>query len=173
LIKALKSLKLINSLKAKYLRDGMINVLVKTKNKFPYSSIIDVGFGISQFLPILVADIQLPNDSTLIVSQPEIHLHPSAQSLYGMYITKKIKETNKNYIIETHSEYFLNRLRLEIVKGNLKPSDISIYFFDDSKEDIIKYEIVFTEKGSIKNAPKNFFKTYMIDVLDIAKHSIK
>mgnify|MGYP002350516010 FL=1 len=88
LTRILKSMQLVYSIKSKRLDNGRFDILVKTKRNRPYSPIIDVGFGISQFLPIIVADLQLQKESTLIVSQPEIHLHPSAQSKYGEYIVK-------------------------------------------------------------------------------------
>ncbi len=171
IISILKKLKLIHSLKTQQLKGGRFEVNVKTKYKGVWASLADVGFGISQFLPVIAADLQLANDSTLILAQPEIHLHPSIQASLADYFVNQIKETKKQYIIETHSEYLLNRFRLDIVKGKLDPADISVYYFEPSPDGSITYRIEFTKDGRIKNAPKGFFDTYMIDAMDIALYA--
>jgi len=171
LISILKKLELINSLKTQQLKGGRFEVNVRTKSKGVWASLADVGFGISQFLPVIVADLQLSDDSTLILAQPEIHLHPSIQASLADYFVNQIKETGKQYIIETHSEYLLNRFRLDIVKGKLDPADISVYYFEPSPDGSITYRIEFTKDGQIKNAPKGFFDTYMIDAMDIALYA--
>ncbi|NJL58428.1 MAG: DUF3696 domain-containing protein [Desulfobacteraceae bacterium] len=171
LISILKKLELTHSLKTRQLNGGRFELNVKTKSKSIWASLADVGFGISQFLPVIVADLQLANNSTLLLAQPEIHLHPSIQASLADYFVNQIKEIGKQYIIETHSEYLLNRLRLDIVKGILDPADISVYYFEPSPDGSITYRIEFTKDGQIKNAPKGFFDTYMIDTMDIALHA--
>ena len=128
--------------------------------------------GISQFLPILVADYQLSDNSTLCVSEPEIHLHPSIQSNIGAYLMRQVKKTEKNYVIETHSEYLLNRIRLGIVKGEIDAKDVAVYFMENNNNDTDVHRITFNKKGQILNAPDNFFKTYMIDVMQIAMAAV-
>jgi predicted ATPase len=168
----MKRLSLFSEIKTNRLSGGRYEMLVKTKPKGTYTSLSDVGFGVSQFLPIIVADIQLGDDSNLIVAQPEIHLHPNVQALFGDYIVDQMRDCNKNYILETHSEYLLNRLRLLITNGKLEEQDISVYFIDDEK-DLNLYKLEFKRNGQILNAPENFFKTYMMDVMDIALNAVK
>lgn len=168
LLKILKDLQLLDSIKSKRLDGGRYEIAVKVKKNGVDTSLSDVGFGVSQFLPIIVADLQLPQSSTLFVAQPEIHLHPSVQSSFGDYLTKQIKENSKNYVIETHSEYLLNRIRLAIVKGEISEDDVKVIFVDNQSVDSIIHKISFTKKGQILNAPDNFFKTYMMDVMEIA-----
>jgi predicted ATPase len=165
----LKDLKILYDIKPHRLSGGRFEIKVKVKSKSKWESLADVGFGISQFLPIIVADLQLSDDSTLIMSQPEIHLHPSVQANLGDYLVKQVNERNKNYIVETHSEYLLNRMRLLIVKGEIEPEDVAVYYFENSvKDGSIAHRIEFTKDGQILNAPKGFFETYMIDTMDIA-----
>ncbi len=167
----LKDTNLLNAIKTRKLRGGRFELRVKVKNKGIWASLADVGFGISQFLPIIVADLQLSDDSILLLAQPEIHLHPSVQATLADYFVKQVKETNKQYIIETHSEYLLNRIRLAIVKGEIAPTDVSVYYFENSLDGSITYPIEFRKNGQIVNAPQGFFETYMMDVLDIALHA--
>jgi predicted ATPase len=169
LVTILKDLKILYDVKTHKLSGGRFEIKVKVKSRSKWESLADVGFGISQFLPIIVADLQLSDDSTLIMSQPEIHLHPSVQANLGNYLVKQVKDRNKNYIVETHSEYLLNRMRLLIVKGEIQPEDVAVYYFENSiKNGSIAHRIEFTKDGQILNAPKGFFETYMIDTMDIA-----
>jgi predicted ATPase len=169
LVYILKDLKILHDVKPHRLSGGRFEIKVKVKSRSKWESLADVGFGISQFLPIIVADLQLFDDSTLIMSQPEIHLHPSVQANLGNYLVKQVKERSKNYIVETHSEYLLNRMRLLIVKEEIQPEDVAVYYFENSiKNGSIAHRIEFTKDGQILNAPKGFFETYMIDTMDIA-----
>jgi predicted ATPase len=171
LIKVMKSLSLLADIKSTRLNGGRFEIVVKVnKNSLPVS-LNDVGFGISQFLPIVVADLQLGEESTLFVAQPEIHLHPSVQAEFGNYMVNQIKESKKNYIIETHSEYLLNRIRLAIVKKEIAKEDVKIYLLQNDGEDTQTHQLEFTTDGQILNAPEDFFKTYMMDVMNIAVNS--
>ncbi len=172
LLLEMQEMDLIADLKANRLGGGRYDVQVKTKETGVFAALSDVGFGLSQFLPVLVADIQLGNESTLFVQQPESQLHPSVQANFGDYLTKRVTETQKNYVVETHSEYLLNRIRLNIVKGLLKPEDLQVYFLESEADDTAVHKITFTTDGKIEGAPENFFKTYFIDVMDIAIHAI-
>lgn len=168
LISILKNLNLLYEIKPKRTEGGKYDILIKTKKDGIFTSLYDVGFGISQFLPIVVSDLQLPKNSTLFIAQPEIHLHPSIQSSFGDYLVKQINEQNKKYVIETHSEYLINKIRLAIVKGEIKEEDVKIIFVDNQSSETVTHKITFNKQGQILNAPENFFKTYMMDVMEIA-----
>jgi predicted ATPase len=172
LIGWMRDMQILSDLKANRLGGGRYEILVKTKENGVFSGLNDVGFGVSQFLPNLVADLQLPEDSTLFLAEPESQLHPSVQANFGDYLTKRVNETQKNYVVETHSEYLLNRIRLNIVKGLMKPEDLQVYFLESEETDTAVHKIMFTTDGKIQGAPANFFKTYFMDVMDIAIHAI-
>lgn len=173
----LKELELLQAIKSNQLEGGRFELKLKTHNSNFWASLSDVGFGISQILPIIVADLQidsshyLHDESTLIAEQPEIHLHPSIQAALGDYFTTQATEKNKRYIIETHSEYLLNRIRLNIVKGKLQPEDVAVYYFENSPQGSQTHRIEFTKDGQIHNAPDGFFDTYMVDTMDIAMYA--
>ena len=167
----LRDFKLVEEIETHRLNGGKLELLVKTNKIEEFNSLTNVGFGVSQFMPIIVADLQLSDDSTLFLAEPETHLHPSVQSKIGDYIVSQVNETEKNYVIETHSEYFLNRIRLAIVKGELKKEDLKVYFLENNGDDTDVYDVDFTKTGAIKNAPKSFFQTYMSDTMDIAFNS--
>lgn len=168
LCEILKELGLLEEIKSKRLAGGRYEILVRNKKNGIWSSITDVGFGISQFLPIIVADLQLGNDSTLYIAQPEIHLHPKIQAQFADYIVNRINKDQKKYIIETHSEYLINRLRLSICEDKIEEESVSIVYIENNGTAAKDHKIKFLKNGQIINAPESFFDTYMIDVMNIA-----
>lgn len=173
LVEIMKNLGLPNSITAKRIPGGRYEILVKSNRKAKLSSLSDVGFGISQFLPIIIADLQLGKQSNLLIAQPEIHLHPKVQAQFGNYLVEQFKNDQKSYLVETHSEYLINRLRLLITTGELKEEDVNAYFLVNRGTHVEKHIIKFLKNGKIEGAPQEFFDTYMIDVFDIAMNSSK
>lgn len=166
--KALETLNIAQSLKSKKYSGGRYDIrVIPWGSKLP-SSLCDVGFGVSQVLPILIADLQLKKNSTLLVSQPEIHLHPSAQANLVNFLASQATKLQKRYILETHSEYLINRLRLLVAKGELKEEDVSVYYLERKDGRPVCHTLRFKKNGQIDGAPKEFFSTYMMDVMDIA-----
>jgi predicted ATPase len=171
LIEAITEIGLFHSIQANKMKGGRFELNVKVNEESELASLTDVGFGISQFLPIIVADLQMDYESCLVVSQPEIHLHPKLQATLGDYFCKQINDLDKQYIVETHSEYLINRMRLLIVKGELKPEDVKLYYMENDGIKTTTYAIELTTDGQIKNAPQGFFDTYEMDVMDIALYA--
>lgn len=168
LVEILKTLGLLEDIKSRRLEGGRFEILIRSKPNGIWSSLSDVGFGISQFLPIIVADLQLGKNSTLFIAQPEIHLHPQVQALFGDYLLDRITKTEKKYIIETHSEYLINRLRLGLAKKQLNEADVKTYFIENNGIKAKQYNLTLKKNGQIKDAPDSFFDTYMLDVMNIA-----
>lgn len=171
LVKIMSSLNLSYKIKSKRIGGGRYEMQLTTNKNGVLSPISDVGFGISQFMPIIIADLQLPQNSTLFVSQPEIHLHPSAQAQFANYLQEQVGSHNKRYVLETHSEYLITRIRLLIVEGKLKPEDVSLYYLENSKSAKL-YSIKFTKEGEIIGAPSGFFDTYLMDLKNLAIKSL-
>jgi len=78
-------------------------------------TIADVGFGISQLLPIVVMGLRSPPSSILLYEQPEIHLHPNLQANLADFLLRLALQ-GKRIIVETHSDHFINRLRRRIAE---------------------------------------------------------
>lgn len=95
----------------------------------------DVGFGISQVLPILVQAYLSPKGSITIIEQPEIHLHPKMQAWLTDALIKIALLEEKRFLIETHSDALVRRLRLRIVDENsaLTENDVGIYHLEKNK----------------------------------------
>lgn len=104
---------------------------LKVKQNDLSLDITDVGFGISQILPVIIQGFLSENGSTTIIEQPEIHLHPKMQAdLADLFIDIIKNSKNKKLIIETHSEYLLKRLRRRISEDKISPDDVSICLFN-------------------------------------------
>ena len=165
----LQKLELLKNIKTKSSTDDILKMIIQPFGHHESSNLADVGFGVSQALPMVVADVSLPYESVLLINQPEVHLHPTGQAQLANYFIDRLK--SRQYIIETHSEYLINRLRLLTQNGKVDPKDISIIFFtpDLEKKSLIKtYSIQINKDGSLKDAPKQFFQTYYSDSFELA-----
>lgn len=166
-VKGMKSIGLLSEIEPSRLGAGQFKISVKVHDGDDMANLGDVGFGISQMMPVIIGDVELGKGSTLYVSQPEVHLHPSAQAKFGDYIVRQMNE-GKRYVIESHSEYLMNRLRLSIVKGVIHEEDVKVYYMSQANGNTKIFDIKFKASGQIEGAPQDFFDTYMIDVMDIA-----
>lgn len=90
--------------------------------------ITDVGFGVSQILPVLTLCYYVPEGSTILMEQPEIHLHPMVQSGLADVFIDAVKKLNIQIILESHSEHLLKRLQRRIAEEELAVSDAALYF---------------------------------------------
>ena len=122
------------------------------------TNIAELGFGTHQCIPIIVQGSMMFPQTTLVVEQPESMVHPTAQMEMGSFFAELWNNKKVNSIIETHSKNLLLRLRKLVVYGELKPSDVSIVFFDsnDNKCEIKNLEIE-PERGDVYGLPMDFF----------------
>lgn len=134
----LKDMGLIEEFKVQQVNQQMYEVKIKTKGAETWVNLSDVGFGVSQVLPVLVQCFYAPEKSIILIDQPEVHLHPYAQSALADVMIdviesksdlgKGFKERNIQLIIETHSEHFLRRLQRRIAEGKLSEDKVAAYF---------------------------------------------
>jgi len=124
-------------------------------------NISHVGTGVSQVLPILVSCLLAEKNTTLIFEQPELHLHPKVQSrLADFFLSMAL--IGKQCIIETHSEYFIDKLRLRICQSLLDKNEeikkiTKIYYFDKNQMKTKIKEIEVNEYGDYSTWPEGFF----------------
>jgi len=121
-------------------------------------NIADVGFGLSQIFPIILESLRMPDSYTLILEQPEIHLHPKLQMRMADYFIS-LALSGKKVIVETHSDHIINRLVRRIIedtKYNLKDL-IAIYFITANEDGADIEPIVIDDNRGIVNWPEDFF----------------
>ena len=158
-------------------------VKVCAKNNDDEVDLLDVGFGISQVLPVLVQCYYAPRNSIIFMEQPELHLHPRAQSALADVIidiinSKEHGQTrNIQLLIETHSEHFLRRIQRRIAEGvDISEDKLSVYFADIVNNRATMKPLEIDTLGNILNWPSNFFGDEMGDIIAqskaaLAKHS--
>ncbi|MEH1802733.1 MAG: DUF3696 domain-containing protein [Nostoc sp.] len=136
-------------------------------------NIVDVGQGMSQVLPLVVrANITDRPDSMIVIEQPELHLHPAAHGDLAELFAKSAKENNQTFIIETHSENMLLRLRKLIVENDFgfTKDDVIIYWLEDAE---IKgkelMEITIDEDGVLSDWRDGVFDEGLKEVLEMQK----
>lgn len=117
---------------------------------------INVGFGYSYILPIVVSSLIAQKGSILIIENPEAHLHPRAQSQLIKFLAR-VASTGVQVIVESHSDHILNGLRVAVVDGEipLTYTDVKVAYFDGS--DNYFKEVPIHSDGSITSWPEDFF----------------
>ena len=127
----------------------------------------DVGIGISQVLPIVITAFS-ENAKTIMIEQPELHLHPRIQGdLADLFIETALKGPQQNtYILETHSEHIIRRLMRRVREGVISESDVSILYVDRSDDgSIISHLRLDSEGDFLDEWPNGFFEEGFNDTL--------
>lgn len=169
----LTELGIIHSFEVKPVAAGRkeYEVLIKSTPASPEVKLTDVGVGVSQVLPAVVQAFYAPPEAIIWMEQPEIHLHPQAQSALADVFASAIKSKengqsrNVQFIIESHSEHFLTRIQRRIAEGTLTTDDVAVYFCKSTKTGACLEELIIDVEGNIANWPENFFGDEMGDAM--------
>lgn len=146
--------------------DGHVSLLFGNKKTLHFNN---VGFGVAYVLPIIVAGLIGEEKSILIIENPELHLHPKAQSYLAMFLAH-ISACGVQIIIETHSEHILNGFRKAMLDKNnlLEDNDLSVYYFDlEYNKTADKIEI--NNLAEIKSWPNGFMDQEEIDLFELRR----
>lgn len=155
----LKELGLIYSFKVQPIAPNRKEYEVRIQRTAESASVFltDVGFGVSQILPVLVLLFYVPEGSTVILEQPEIHLHPAVQAGLADVFIDAIKRRKLQIILESHSEHLLQRLQRRMAEEVIAPEAVKLYFtsIEEGKSKLTPLEL--DEYGNIHNWPAGFF----------------
>ena len=134
------------------------------KLKGPKRNLIDVGYGVSQALPLVTELLRSDASSMFLLQQPEVHLHPSAQAALGTLFCS-IASPDRRLIIETHSDYIIDRVRMEVRDAHesvgIRPGDVSILFFERGDLDVKIHSIRIDTEGNVHGAPESYGRFFM------------
>lgn len=133
------------------------------RRKGPWRNLVDVGYGVSQVLPVITELFRQDATPLLLLQQPEVHLHPSAQAALGSLFCQ-VAAQGHQLIIETHSDYILDRVRMDVRDGSvlLKPDDVSILFFERREQDVYIHSLGLDKEGNISgDVPSNYRSFFM------------
>ena len=144
---------------------------LQVKVRGPKANITDVGYGVSQILPILV---QILNPSISknaqrdprqlffsLLQQPEIHLHPKAQAELSSLLVKLANKGDQSFIVETHSDYMIDRARIEIIRGNIRPEDVSLIYFEPKGRVVNVHNISFDKMANMIGVPPHYGEFFL------------
>lgn len=121
------------------------------------------GFGTNALVQLLLELARAEKGATILMEEPEIHLHPRAQAELASVIVEEAKASNKQVIMTTHSEHIANRLLTLVAEKQLTPDDVAVYAFEKDAETGVcsASEIEVTERGQVKGGLKSFFEAHM------------
>ena len=139
----------------------------------PPVTLVDMGYGLTQFLPVLVLCYYAPEGSTLILEQPGIHLHPKVQSQLADLLIEVVTERKLQILIESHSEHLLTRLQLRIAEEKIPAGETALYFCENDNGVSTIKSLDVDELGNIKNWPQNFFGNVRGDLVKMTREQMK
>ena len=143
---------------------------LKVKVRGPNSNVIDVGYGVSQILPVLVHILDPPISRQplmempfFLLQQPEVHLHPRAQAALSSLLAREASQDKQSFIVETHSDYMIDRARIEIRKGNIRPEDVSLIYLEPKGNVVKVHNISFDKMGNMEGVPQHYGEFFMTE----------
>lgn len=171
----LKEMGLIYDFSVKEIAKGsnFYQVLVRSREGGPYVALTDVGFGVSQVLPVIVLLYYVPEGSTVILEQPEIHLHPSAQAVLADLILNVSSHRNVQVVIETHSEHLLLRLQRRVAEEDFDSDDVLLYYSEAKGGESSLSQLEIDDYGQLSEWPVNFMGDAFGETLAAEKARLK
>lgn len=136
-------------------------------------AITDVGFGVSQILPVLVLCYYAPEGATILLEQPEIHLHPSVQAGLADVFIDAIKTRKVQILLESHSEHLLRRLQRRIAEAKLQPDQAALYFVGLADGESRLEQLNLDLFGNITNWPERFFGDEMGELVAMTEAAMR
>jgi len=165
--RALQDLGMASSINVRKLAPGFVAVTLQDSSSGRLDNLADVGFGVSQVLPILATLATAESDTTVLIEQPELHLHPDAQGRLADVLISLARPKRLKLVIETHSEHMLLRLQRRVAEKIIRSEELAIYFVDSGK---VKRASI-DNYGRVDNSsiPKGFFEDDWEDLMLMTK----
>jgi predicted ATPase len=148
-----------------------IKILIDSVDKKNGFKPVNVGFGYSYILPIIVLPLIVEDGAKLFIENPEAHLHPGAQSRLMEFLIRKAKEKNLQLFIETHSDHVINALRIAIKKqiSSISKNDAHIIHIGRNPQNSLPYiwQIKIDKNGNLSDYPQEFMDEWTIQMLKL------
>ena len=137
----------------------------------PDRNLVDIGYGVSQVLPVLTEALRSDARHLLLFQQPEVHLHPRAQAALGSLFCN-IAGRDRQIIVETHSDYILDRVRMDIRDEEcmLQHRDVAILFFDRCGSNVKIHPIKLDPAGNIVDPPPSYRQFFMQEINRLVRY---
>ena len=143
---------------------------LRVKVRGPNANIVDAGYGVSQILPILqhildhpISRRRIPQEMPLfsLLQQPEIHLHPRVQAELSSLLATIASQGKRSFIIETHSDYMIDRARIEIRRGAIRPEDVSLIYLEPKGRAVKVHNISFDNMANMNDVPTHYGEFFL------------
>lgn len=138
---------------------------LQIKVRGPRANMMNVGYGVNQLLPILVRLLTVPRRMTTLMTflmqQPEVHLHPKCQAELSSLLISLVKRQGHSFVIETHSDYMVNRARVEIMRKRISPEDVSLIYLEPTGNHVKVHNITFDEQANLLDAPPGYREFFL------------
>lgn len=144
---------------------------IELENDNVRNNILDTGMGIVQSLPIVISAYRTyENPSLIILEEPETHLHPAAHGELSQLLAEESNES-KRFLIETHSQNFIMRLRCLIAEGVLNRDNVALYYVDynEEKQQSKLVQINIDKNGDVENWPDKIFSDTLEEALKLRR----
>lgn len=152
----LRQMQLATGLRVNRLGDSERYELL-VENGDSISNLKDVGVGVSQVLPIIIAALFAERGHIVILEEPESHLHPLAQSQLANLFSRVSRMQGVQFIVETHSEHLFRRMQTLIAEKQISPIGAAMYFVERHEKAASMRELEVDDLGRVKNWPEGFF----------------
>lgn len=138
-----------------------VSLRLKSDPKAEFQRPQNVGFGLTQLFPILVAVLDAVEGDCLLIENPEVHLHPRAQQRIGELLALAAA-SGVQVILETHSDHVINGLRLATKQGRIAPEQVAVHFFAPSPEGepVLPISPEIDRDGRLSEWPAGFFDQF-------------
>lgn len=137
------------------------------------ASLMDVGYGVSQALPVIVQSVLSNAPRLMLMQQPEVHLHPKAQAALGTFFSDLVQNRKKHLVIETHSDFIIDRIRQEVASGKISPDNIVILYFGKNKIETKIHPIRIDSNGNLLNVPSSYREFFLEEEMRLLRRSSK
>ena len=170
----LNELGLIHDFRLEEIAKGtnLYRAMIRTSPSSVPTALPDVGFGVSQVLPALVLLYYVPEGSTVLLEQPEIHLHPAVQSGLADVMLNVACVRNVQIVVESHSEHLMRRLQRRVAEQDASADDVKLFFVSSHRGQARVSDLLLNEWGEIENWPEKFFGDEMGEIAAITEASL-
>ena len=135
---------------------------VKPTQGGTWRNLVDVGYGVSQAIPIIADAASTEPGTTLLIQQPEVHLHPRAQAAMGSFYAQLADSGRNRLVVETHSDHLVDRVRMDVRDERIKASDVVILYFDQGERGVDIHPIEVDTRGHPVEVPPGY-RSFFLD----------
>lgn len=144
---------------------GSFEVQVKVRSG-KFINIMDVGYGVSQCLPVVINILYhcingSAGTSMFLLQQPEVHMHPRGQAELSDFVCNAYKVSGNRFLIETHSDFVIDRIRLLVRQSVINAGDVSMIYFEPNGSAVQLHNIELDEDGNLLNCPKSYRQFFL------------